>query len=115
MKIRYQLSNVQIEVEGKDVKDVFAQVASSVEVFGQQRCGCCNCDVVVPVVRENQGNTYYEMRCVNCGATLAFGQRKQDGHLYPRRRDKDGNYLDNGGWLKWAKANELRAADDSPF
>lgn len=116
MKVRYQINSVQIEVDGKDTKDCFAQLAASVEVFGQQKCGCCGCDVVVPVVRDNQGNTYYEMRCTNCGASLGFGQRKQDGHLYPKRRDKDGGYLDNGGWLKWAQAKEQRsAANDSPF
>ncbi len=111
MKVRFNLASAQIEVDGKDAKDCFAQLAGAVEVFGQTKCGCCGSDHCVPVVRENGGNTYYEMRCTNCGATLGFGQRKQDGHLYPRRRDKEGNYLDNGGWLKWAQRQQQTAED----
>lgn len=112
MKVQYQVGNATVEVDGKDVKDVFAQLSGAVEVFGNAVCRACGCNSVMPSVRENQGNTYHEMRCTQCGATLGFGQRKADGQLYPKRKDKDGNYFENGGWLKFGKR---QAADDVAF
>lgn len=104
MKVKYRVGNAEIEADGKDLKDVFTQLSSSVEVFGNSVCGSCGHKDVVPVVRENQGNTYYELRCTNCGATLSFGQRKADGQLYPKRKDKDGNWLDSRGWVKFKRS-----------
>jgi hypothetical protein len=112
MQVRYQVGNVQVEVEGKDVKDAFAQLATAVEVFGQQHCGACSSEAVVPVVRTKDGNTYYEMRCKECGATLAFGQKREGGALFPRRRDKDNEYLPNYGWVKYSRQ---QSDDGTPF
>jgi hypothetical protein len=115
MQVQYKIGNAVVEVEGKDVKDVFGQLSGAVEVFGNANCGCCRSTAVVPNVRENQGNTYYEMRCTQCGATLGFGQRKADGALYPRRKDKNGEYLENGGWVKFSRRDTVAAADDVAF
>ena len=112
MKIRYRLANADVEVDGKDVKDAFAQLGGAVEVFSNNTCGACKCPDVVPSVREVQGNTYYEMRCTSCGATLSFGQKKADGSLFPKRRDKDGNYLEHYGWVKFQKQQRV---DEQPF
>ncbi len=103
MKVRYEVENVQIEVEGKDSKDVFTQLAASVEVFSHTTCGNCGSKHTVPVVRDMQGNTYHEMRCRACGACLAFGQKRADGSLFPKRKDKDGQWLDNNGWVKFRR------------
>ena len=113
MKVQYKVGNASIEVDGKDVKDAFAQLSGAVEVFGQSECICCGSKAVVPSVRENQGNTYYEMKCTQCGASLGFGQRKADGALYPKRKDKDGNFFENSGWLKFSKRQSV--ADDVAF
>ena len=40
---------------------------------------------------------------MDCGATLAFGQHKKGGTLLPKRKDENGNWLENGGWHKWQK------------
>lgn len=104
MKIRFKGQSVDIEVEGKDVKDAFAQVAGAVEVFSHTTCGACGAPGAVPVVRENGGNQYYEMRCRGCGACLSFGQRRDGGALFPKRKDKDGNWLDGSGWVKFKRA-----------
>jgi hypothetical protein len=105
MKVTYKSDKVNIEVDGKDTKDCFSQLAGAVEVFGSSTCGACDSHNTVPVVRENQGNTYYEIRCQDCGASLAFGQRRQDGALFPRKKDKDGNYLNANGWTKFRRAD----------
>lgn len=111
MKVQYKVGNSTVEVDGKDVKDVFVQLSGAVEVFGNSACGACGAATVVPNVREVQGNTYFEMRCTNCGSSLSFGQRKADGALYPKRKDKDGQWLDNHGWVKFRK----REAEDVAF
>lgn len=112
MKVQYKVGNAVLEVEGKDVKDVFTQLNSAVEVFGNSTCGACRSSSVVPMVREHQGNTYFEMKCTQCGSALSFGQRKADGQLYPKRKDKEGEYLEANGWVKFSKR---QAVDDVAF
>jgi hypothetical protein len=56
------------------------------------------CDTVV---RENDGNEYYELRCTDCGAKMAFGANKKGGGLFPRRKDTEGNWLPDNGWQRW--------------
>ena len=101
MKIRYKTERIEIEVEGADTKACFSELAGAVEVFGVNICGACDSNTVVPIVRENAGNKFYELRCTSCGCSLGFGQRKVDGALYPRRRDADGNSIGENGWSKW--------------
>lgn len=112
MKVVYRTAGnrIEVEVEGKDNKDIFRQLSLFQEIFEHSQCGACEGERIRFVVRENQGNTYYELRCLDCGATLAFGQKKADGSLFPKKKDKDGNWLPSGGWVKWQPKD-----DDSPF
>ena len=97
MKASMIFGGMTVTAEG-DSKECFTELAAAAEVFGQHVCGACGSEHTIPVVREVDGNTYYEMRCQKCGCTLGFGQRKADGALYPRRKDKAGNWLPNRGW-----------------
>ena len=106
MKVTAVVGKNTIEVEGRDAKHCFEQMAAAQEIFGEYTCGACGSDEVVCVVREAGGHTFYEMRCKACGARLQFGQRKADGALYPRRKDASGNWLDNYGWTKWDGAKK---------
>lgn len=101
MKVSYKSGDVTLEVEGKDTKDCFTQLAGAVEIFGNGSCLACDSHNIRPHVRSYDGNTYYSMTCVDCGASLNFGQRKVDGGLYPRRKDKDGKWIGQGGWAKY--------------
>ena len=112
MKAAMVFGSVTITAEG-DAKECFTELASAAEVFGQAACGSCGSELVVPVVREVDGNTYYEMRCQSCGCTLGFGQRKQDGKLYPRRKNKDGEWMPNRGWADHRQ--KVTASNESPF
>jgi hypothetical protein len=105
MKVTYKTDSISIEVDGADTKSCFDQLAGAVEIFSHKACGACDSTNTVPVVRENQGNVFREVRCLDCGASLAFGQRRTDGALYPRRRDKEGNYLNHNGWTKFRRAD----------
>ncbi len=113
MRVRYKSEKIEVEVEGKDAKDVFTQLAGAVEVFSNSQCGACDSQRTIPVVRENAGNHYYEMKCLDCGSSLSFGQRRQDGALYPRRKDKMGNWMDGSGWVKFRQKPEDLV--DDPF
>ena len=106
MKVRYKTAKCEVEVEGVDSKDCFTQLATAIEVFGTAQCGACDSPNTCPTVRENGGNHFYEVRCLDCGSAISFGQRRQDGSLFPRRKSKEGDYLPNNGWTKWAPKEE---------
>ena len=101
MKVNYTLKNLSVTFDCDTQKDLFAQLASFEEVFGETACGKCGSENLRFVVRENDGNEYYELRCNDCGAKLAFGVNKKGGGLFPRRKNQDGEWLPDKGWTKW--------------
>lgn len=104
MKVIYNVNNkLAFELEGSGQKEIFKELALIQEIFGEERCGLCNKDNLRFIVRNVDGNDYYELRCGDCGAILAFGQHKKGGTLFPKRKDDEGNYLPNKGWHKWTK------------
>ena len=102
MKASYKLSDkLQFEVEGEGQKEIFKEIASIQEIFGETKCGMCGSENIKFVVRVVEDNEYYELRCMDCGATLAFGQHKKGGTLFPKRKNEKGEYMPNRGWYKW--------------
>jgi DNA-directed RNA polymerase subunit RPC12/RpoP len=103
MKIKYQTGSgrVSVEVEGDTQKDIFKQLSAFQEIFDESSCKKCSSENLRFVVRTIDENEYYEIRCADCGARLEFGQTKKGGMLFPRRKDKDGEWLPDGGWVKW--------------
>jgi|TARA_Y100001937_G_scaffold92455_1_gene125200 ribosomal protein L40E len=101
MKLNYKLGNLTVEFECDTVKEVFNQLAIYQEVFGETKCGKCGSENLRFVVRENDGNEYYELRCLDCGARLSFGVMKKGGGLFPKRKDAEGNWLPDNGWTRW--------------
>jgi hypothetical protein len=59
------------------------------------------------VCRENDGMRFHELKCLDCGAQFSFGQKRQGGDLFPRRRDSQGNYLPDHGWYKFEKTKPV--------
>ena len=111
MKARYKTERIEIEVEGKDIKAIFDEMAQAQEVLLNTTCGSCDSHNVVMSVRTVQGNTYRAFVCKDCGCELNLGQRKIDGALYPRRKDpKTAEWLPNGGWSKWSRKVEVEDA-----
>lgn len=105
MKLTYKINEkLECQVEGDEQKEIFKELATLQEIFGEEKCGCCGGNFRF-VVRNVDGNDYYELRCNDskCNAILAFGQHKKGGTLFPKRKDDDGNYLPNKGWHKWSK------------
>ena len=101
MKVRKTIGNLTVEFDGETQKDIFKQLSSLEEVFGESACGKCESGNLRFVVRENDGNEFYELRCLECGGKLAFGAHKQGGGLFPRRKDADGGWLTDKGGQRW--------------
>lgn len=104
MKVSYRANDkLQFELEGSGQKEIFKELALIQEIFSEDKCGLCSKTNLKFVVRNVDGNDYYELRCNDCSAILSFGQHKKGGTLFPKRREDDGNYLPNKGWHKWTK------------
>jgi len=102
MKLTYQVNNkLTFELEGDGQKEIFKELSAIQEIFSEESCGLCKSTNLKYVVRNVDGNDYYELRCADCGAILAFGQHKKGGTLFPRRKDDDGKWLPNRGWHKY--------------
>lgn len=108
MKVKYRPSaKIEFECEASDVKEVITQLSSLSEVFEESECGACKSKNVRFLKRTNKGFDYYEMQCNHCHARLAFGQHKSEAKtLFPKRKDEDGNRLENNGWVKWQPEKE---------
>ena len=104
MKIFYKVNDkLTFELEAEGQKEIFKELATIQEIFSEEKCGVCGSTNIKFVVRSVDGNDYYELRCNDCGAVLAFGQHKKGGTLFPKRKDDDGNYMQNKGWHKFVK------------
>ena len=104
MKLRYKVGEkLEFELEGAGQKEIFKELTAIQEIFGEDACGVCGSKNIKFIVRNIENNDYFELRCSDCGAILAFGQHKKGGTLFPKRKDEDGHYLPNKGWHKWVK------------
>ena len=109
MKVKFKPSpKIEFELEGSGQKEVFKELATVQEIFSEERCGACKKDDIKYVVRNVDDNDYYELRCLSCGAALSFGQHKKGGTLFPKRKDENGNWLENSGWHKWQKNQDSK-------
>ncbi len=76
---------ITIEVQGENAKELFKELASAQEVFDSASdCGMCHSVNLRFNVRIVDSFTFYELRCVDCGGALSFGQRKNMADLYPK-------------------------------
>lgn len=93
--LRWRITpDMQLEATCGEVKDAF-KVLSSFAVLGNNSCGKCKSTNVHPDHRVAQGIDFYEMRCVDCGARLSFGQHKVGGTLFPKT-DKGWHHYQQG-------------------
>ena len=100
MKVIYKTGKFQIEAEGSTT-DIFEQLAAFDSVFGNCKNKSNDSTNIGFRHREVDGNHYYEMYDKDTFHTLKFGKTKKDGSLFPRKKDADGNWLSDGGWVKF--------------
>lgn len=109
MKVRYNSRNgsTALEIEVDNQKAAFEAIASFQEVFEEEKCGKCQKDNLkfqVRNVTEGKKNfTYYELKCRDCGAKLAYGCHLEGGSLFPKRFEKDeatgtSKFIGSNGW-----------------
>lgn len=101
MEVTYRSGKLTATFDADSPKDLFSQISVFQEVFDQAKCGKCGSENIRFVVRNVDDNEYYELRCMDCGARLSFGLNKKGGGMFPKRKDKEGNWLPDGGWVKW--------------
>jgi hypothetical protein len=103
VKAKYKTfgGSIEFEVEGSTEKEIFKHIAKLQEVFKGEACGLCKKNNIRLQVRTVEDNDFFELKCDDCSATLAYGQHKKGGSLFPKRKDESGNWLDARGWHKW--------------
>lgn len=134
MKAIVPLKNCSIEVEAETQKDLFQQMASAHEVFGEQKCGLCGSANIAPAWRTvTQGKKVYdypEYHChgfvkdektgknARCGARLSLGSMMEGGVLFPMRKlveegpekgkpDREkGKFGSHNGWTRFKGVKE---------
>lgn len=123
MRVKLKVSpTVIVEAEGKTQAEVFEQLAGLQETFSVDQCDKCKGKEgrgLRFVTREVDGNKFFELHCQDwkCRAKLSFGQSKEGGALYPRRKEtkkqtvmggrlEAGAYLPDNGWIRWNKEKE---------
>ncbi len=111
-----------VNFDEKDQQGLFAKIAAFQEIFEDDTSVVIN-DIEVPVsdirlrVRTVDGNEFYEKVYAGSnpklfGYKMEYGSQKENkGHLFPKRKDKDGTYYKNGGWHKWEGGGQ---ATDTP-
>lgn len=100
-KVRYPVGKCWIEVEAQSVKEALQAVCEYAQVFGECQCGLCGSDKVMPCHRVAKGYEFYSMECLGCGAQLSFGQTKEGGRLFPKRKDQNGYEVGKHGWHQY--------------
>jgi hypothetical protein len=113
MKLQHTTKDgrMTVEIEGETQAEVWRQLASFQEVFEDntvKRDGEVD-DCIRYVVRTVGDDEYFEKQyCGNnsklFGVKKSYGQmKKEKGRLFPKNKDKDGNYYQNNGWVKYDK------------
>ena len=108
MRVTYTTSDgrLKVEVEGQTQKGIFKRIARFNEVFEAEPCGLCSNEDTQFSVRTIDGNDYYEKKCTKCHATLSYGQMKEGGRLFPKRKKDDGTWdTEHRGWYRWQAKN----------
>ena len=109
--IRYPLGRAWVTLECQGVKEAIRALSEYAEVFRETQCGLCQSDQVIPTHRQAKGYDFYEMECLSCGAVLSFGQTKEGGRLFPKRKNADGYEIGKDGWHQYQGTQ----AEGGPF
>ena len=101
MKLTFRSSDgsLTVEVEPKTIKDCFEAIGQVNDFLISEPCGCCKSKSTFPQAKHTKDYVFYEWKCRDCGATFSFGQAKEGGRLFPKRKDKNGAVLPNRGWF----------------
>ena len=97
------------QVEGQNLHQVVME-SQKLSFNDVATCGLCGKDNLVLVARVAQGYHYTEIKCLDCRASLTFGQRKESPDTYFLRRDQETKALD---WKAY-KPTEAKPVQQEP-
>lgn len=91
--------SIEIEVPFDRIEEMFRNVGPIQEVFAlTEQCGKCGSKHTRLSHRAHQDYDFFEGKCIDCGAALKFGQRKDGTGLFPKTKNEDGSPMDDDGW-----------------
>lgn len=120
LRVERQINpHTTVVAEGETPKDLFQQIVSLQEVFGEDTCGKCqknNLRYKIRRATDAKGKKeyfYHEIQCRDCYAKLSVSEA-EGGVLFPVRwerkdgeyvKDKDGRNVPRGtyGWVLFNK------------
>lgn len=106
-KVQIKISPTTIiEADGNSQVEVWDNLASLSEVFGEAKCGLCSGPVIF-TTRQARDYTFREVKCTDqkCGAALNLFAR-DDGGLWIVRTNKDKTPKGKNGWTIYRKENQ---------
>lgn len=126
MQVKYVGNGFEVSADCTTTTEAFGFLGDCQEVLGYAKCGACGSGDIVPEHRVAKGYHFYSMKCRACHKKLRFGQKKEDGSLFPKLKSDDGEWLPNGGWIKEEfqaaagthnnqQRNTQRNAEPAPF
>ena len=109
MQVKYRTPDGRFEIifESVNHKSTWNTIAHFESIFSDTNCKSCgeeNTKFVVRGANTAAGKKceYYELVCPACRAKKDFGQLSDGSDdLFPKRKDGDGNWLEDNGWYKW--------------
>ena len=108
-QVKSRNGRLLIKVEGATIKALFTAIAEAQEVFdGDVRCGACQSNYIVFRTRTNEKFLFFEQVCRECGAVLTYGQQREGGGLWPKRKGESGDLFENHGWVKFIPREDGR-------
>lgn len=115
-----------VKLEVNNQKELWRQLSGLEEVLSNTVCGACKSENTKFRTRTaGEGKKtyeFFEMVCADCSSRLSFGCHQEGDTLFPKRKNDDGAWLDNRGWVKYQKpsndetpAKGKKKSEDTPF
>lgn len=85
-----------LNAEVSTIKQAFAFVAHTQQIFGTKKCGNCGSPDLRLAHKTPKGYEYFSVQCQSCRHELKFGQAKESGKLFPKAWEPPFSGDDNG-------------------
>lgn len=115
-KIRMKIGEAWVEVDAATAMDAVKLISPYYELLGQRECGVCGSPNVGLNHRVSGGYDFYGVKCFSCGARLDFGQQRDGGGLFPKRKLPSGEYdKEHQGWYRWQDRKDREGSSSGEF
>lgn len=108
MEVNYKVNNkLTVTFEAEKMTDLIEGLSNLDEICHETQCGkkeCKSTALRYNVRKTADDDKYYEIKCLKCHAAVNLSVHRKGGKMgsvYLKRKDKEGNWLPDNGWLKW--------------